>query len=332
MILGRKNRTAGVTPPPPGARKVLVIKLGALGDFIQSLAAAKVIREYHVGARITLLTTPPFEAFAKACPDFDVVEADGRARDPQQVAQMIQRLRAAKYDMVYDLQTSGRTSNYYQSMRPWPPQWSGIAPGCSHPHANPLRETMHTLDRLADQLFEAGIAPEYPQGETPLPDLSWVRMAQRDPPRLQPEYFGLKRPYGLIIPGASAHRPDKRWPAERYGALAKRIIERGAMPVVVGHNDEKEAAAAIAKAEPRIKNIVSRTDLFQVAALAFVCLSLGIMVWTPGASARAGLADYLSLWAGQGVGLMRLRPERQPAAALMADLVAETGAAMASRG
>jgi decaprenyl-phosphate phosphoribosyltransferase len=27
---------------------------------------------------------------------------------------------------------------------------------------------------------------------------------------------------------------------------------------------------------------------FQVAALAFVCLSLGIMVWTPGASARAG--------------------------------------------
>ncbi len=268
MILGRKSRSAGVTPPAPGARKVLVIKLGALGDFVQSLAAAKVIREYHVGARITLLTTPPFEAFARACPDFDVVEADGRERDPQLVAQMVQRLRAAKYDMVYDLQTSGRTSNYYQGMRPWPPLWSGIAPGCSHPHSNPRRETMHTLDRLADQLFEAGIAPECAVGEAPLPDLSWVRMAQRDPPRLQPEYFGLKRPYGLIIPGASAHRPDKRWPAERYGALAKRILERGVMPVVIGHTDEKEAAAAIVKVEPRTKNIVSRTDLFQVAALA----------------------------------------------------------------
>ena len=49
------------------------------------------------------------------------------------------------------------------------------------------------------------------------------------------------------------------------------------------------------------------------------------------ASARAGLADYLSLWAGQGVGLLRLRPERQPAAALMADLVAEAGAVLASQ-
>ena len=268
MILGRKSRTSGAAAPSPQARKVLVIKLGALGDFIQSLAAAKVIREYHVGARITLLTTKPFEAFARACPDFDVVETDGRERDAQLVAQMVQRLRAAKYDMVYDLQTSGRTSNYFQSLRPWPPAWSGIAPGCSHPHANPERETMHTLDRLADQLFEAGIAPECAIGAAPLPDLSWVRMAQRDPPRLQPEYFGLKRPYGLIIPGASAHRPEKRWPAERYGALAKLILDRGVMPVVIGHNDEKLAAAAIAKAEPRVKNIVSRTDLFQVAALA----------------------------------------------------------------
>jgi ADP-heptose:LPS heptosyltransferase len=245
----------------------LVIKLGALGDFIQSLAAAKVIREHHVGARITLLTTPPYEAFAKACPFFDVVETDGREKDPQTVAQMIQRNRAANFDMVYDLQTSGRTSNYFQALKPWPPNWSGVAPGCSHPHANSNREKMHSLDRLADQLFYAKIAPRYDPGAAPIPDLSWVRAAQRDPPRLQPEYFGLKRPYGLIIPGASQHRPEKRWPAERYGKLARRIIDQGVMAVLIGHKDEKEASAEIAKIEPRIKNLVSRTDLFQVATL-----------------------------------------------------------------
>lgn len=127
---------------------------------------------------------------------------------------------------------------------------------------------MHTLDRLADQLFEAGIAPKYDVGAAPLPDLGWVRMALRDPPRLQPEYFGLKRPYGLIIPGASAHRPEKRWAAERYAELAKRIADNGVMPVVVGHNDEKDASALILKAEPRARSVVSRTDLFQVVALA----------------------------------------------------------------
>jgi len=265
--LGRKRETGSKTPSRE-ARRVLIIKLGALGDFIQALAAARIIREHHVGARITLLTTPVFEAFAKASPYFDMVETDGRERDPQAVAQMLQRLRSVKYDMAYDLQTNGRTNNYFQGLRPWAPDWSGVAPGCSHPQTNPDRETMHTLDRLADQLFEAGILEHCPIGAAPLPDLSWVRMSQKDPPRLQPAYFGLKQPYGLIIPGASAHRPEKRWPAERFGELATKIIERGVTPAIVGHHDEKEAAAAILRVEPRAKNLVSRTDLFQLAALA----------------------------------------------------------------
>ena len=72
------------TPPPnPGdtLRRVLVIKLGAMGDFMQALGAMRVVRATHPSARITLLTTEPFEAFAKACPYFDIVEADGRPRD-----------------------------------------------------------------------------------------------------------------------------------------------------------------------------------------------------------------------------------------------------------
>ena len=48
-------------------RKVLVIKLSALGDFVLALAAMKHIREAHPKAQITLLTTPPFEALARAC-------------------------------------------------------------------------------------------------------------------------------------------------------------------------------------------------------------------------------------------------------------------------
>jgi ADP-heptose:LPS heptosyltransferase len=146
--------------------------------------------------------------------------------------------------------------------------WSGIAPNCSHPHANPDRETMHTLDRLHDQLMYAGIVKPLPKGEAPMPDVSWVRTVLRDPPRLQPEFFGVKRPYGLIIPGASAHRPEKRWPAASYAELAKRVADRGVAPLIIGHKDEQEAAAAIIKAEPRAKSAVMRTDLFQVTALA----------------------------------------------------------------
>ena len=41
------------------------------------------------------------------------------------------------------------------------------------------------------------------------------------------------------------------------------------------------------------------------------------------AATRAGNPDYMSLWAGQGVGLTSLRPEAQPAAELVAALLAE---------
>ncbi len=41
------------------------------------------------------------------------------------------------------------------------------------------------------------------------------------------------------------------------------------------------------------------------------------------ASAKAGSPDYMSLWAGQGVGLTHSRPEAQPAAELVAALLAE---------
>ena len=63
-------------------RKVLVIKLSALGDFVLALAAMRRIREAHPKARITLLTTPPFEALARACPYFDEVETDGKPEGP----------------------------------------------------------------------------------------------------------------------------------------------------------------------------------------------------------------------------------------------------------
>jgi ADP-heptose:LPS heptosyltransferase len=249
---------------------ILVIKLGALGDFIQALAAAKIIRARHVGARITLLTTEPFKAFAEKCPYFDVVEAYGRPREAAATAALIARIRAAKYDFVYDLQTSGRTTNYFHALKPRPPLWSGVAPGCSHPHANPNREQMHTLDRLAEQLEMAGIPKQdiYLDGQAPMPDLSWVRRALGDPPRLQPGYFGIKGPYVLMIPGASPHRPEKRWPAKNYGDLARKIAARGVTPVVIGALAEKDVGAAVAAAEPTAKNLVTRTDLFQVAALA----------------------------------------------------------------
>jgi ADP-heptose:LPS heptosyltransferase len=265
------------TPPPnPGdtLKRVLVIKLGALGDFMQALGAMRVVRATHPSARITLLTTEPFEAFAKACPYFDIVEADGRPRDLKGKADLIRRLRGAGYDMVYDFQNNDRTAQYFAAMSGKKPLWSGAANGASHQHKNSNRAEMHNFDRLAEQLLHAGLTPKqagdptgWVIGQDLVPSLDWVRPAFRDPPRFQPEFFNLYGPYMLLIPGSSADHPEKRWPGERFAQIAKWVADVGITPVILGTKAEAEVGNQIMKLEPRSKSVIGRTDLFQLATL-----------------------------------------------------------------
>jgi ADP-heptose:LPS heptosyltransferase len=247
--------------------KILVIKLSALGDFVLALAAMKRIREAHRKAHITLLTTPPFEALAKASPYFNAVTTDGRPESFAQWMALRRRLRQAHYDRVYDLQTSSQSNRIFQVLRPNPPPWSGIAFGCSLPHGNGLRDHMHTLERQADQLMYAGIWPDAPTapGAAPGPDLSWI---WRNLPAERPVAGGVKpRPYVMFVPGGSAHRPEKRWPVEKYGELARILYARGYDVVIIGGPQEAALAHAIQRDVPRSRDLTGRTDFARIAIL-----------------------------------------------------------------
>ena len=295
MIPWRKTSTHAGKQAPQDAKKVLVIKLGGLGEFIQSLAAAKLIRDYHVGARITLLTTPELKEIGEKCPYFDVVDPGGRPAEPQAITQLIGRIRSAKYDMIYDLEGSNRTTNYFHGLRPWPPLWSGVTPGCSHPFLDPARDRMHMLDRFAGQLGASGIG----DGAPLVPDLSWLRGALRDAPRLQPDYFGVRGRYVLLLPRGAVSN-QARWPDAKYADLAFRIASHGVTPVVLGGSEERDMGAAIARGEPRTKNLVARADLFQSAGLAErAAFALGEDVDLMHVAAAAGAPCLVFLQPGQ---------------------------------
>lgn len=238
-------------------RRILVIRLSALGDFVQSLGPFEAIRRHHEGDRISLLTTAPFAAFGQALRLFDEVLIDRRPRplDVKGWLSLRRLLRAGRFDRVYDLQTSERSSAYRRLFgRRDRPEWSGIAWGCSHPHANLDRDPQHTLDKQAEQLLMAGIYP------TPLPSLP--AFARPLPGELQGHDFV------LLVPGSSPHRPAKRWPAERFGRVAQALSAAGYRPVVVGTEREKPLAAAIRSLSPETLDLVGRTDLFLLARMA----------------------------------------------------------------
>lgn len=241
----------------PAPERILVVKLGALGDFVQALGPFAAIRAHHPDADITLLTTKPYADLGRASGYFDEVWTDPRAAWWRigAILALRERLRGPGFARVYDLQTSDRSSAYLRLFWPGPyPEWSGIAKGCSHPHANPNRDFMHTVERQAEQLAMAGIASVLP------PDISWM---ETDVSR-----FGLPGDFALLVPGGAPHRPGKRWPAGRYADLARHLSDLGVAPAVLGGREEAGLAAAIRETAPATVDLTGRTTLADVAALA----------------------------------------------------------------
>jgi ADP-heptose:LPS heptosyltransferase len=202
---------------------------------------------------------------------FDEVWVDTRPRFWQvsQLLALAGKFRAAGFTRVYDLQTSARSSWYFELFpRDRRPQWSGISRGCSHPHANPDRDRMHTLDRLAEQLEIAGVR------HVPPPDLSWLGSGMRSGADAAADRFGVGKNFVLLAPGGSAHRPAKRWPEAHFAKLARSLAADRVTPVLIGQGpEEARLAQRIAAACPSALNsgvidLVGQTSLTDLAVLA----------------------------------------------------------------
>ena len=201
---------------------------------VLSFSSFAAIRQYHPGATIRLLTTAPYADWMAASPWFDRVLIDSRPAwwDFSGVLRLRHMLIDGRFDRVYDLQTSSRSSHYFRLFpRTARPEWSGIARDCSHPDRRTDRNAVHDIDRQHAQLRQAGVTM------FPPPDLSW---SHGDATR-----FALPPRFALLVPGSSAHRPVKRWPAAHYRALAAWLCAQGIAPVVIGTAAEHSLADAI---------------------------------------------------------------------------------------
>ncbi len=233
--------------------RILVIRLGALGDFVLSLGPMAAIRRFHGAARVTLLTAPPYADLAKASGYCDAVWIDEKPRwGPLGWWRLGRRLRSGRFQRVYDLQTSDRTARYWAWMGK--PEWNGHVTGCAFPDADPVRDTLHTLDRQAGQLRAAGVEDVMPA------DLSWV---EADTAR-----FGLSARIVLFVPGGSPHRPGKRWPADKYASLARWFLQRSVTPVLLGTETEAAAIRDIALRARGTVGLCGKTSFEDIVGLA----------------------------------------------------------------
>lgn len=239
----------------PERRRILVIKLGALGDFIQSLGPMAAIRRHHTGDHITVLTTKPFERLARTSGYFDDVWIDKRPKwfDLKGWQALRTRLSDAGFSRVYDLQNNDRTALYLKLFSP-KPEWVGAARGASHRNTSPDRTKGTAFAGHVQTLEMAGVAP------VEIDRLDW--MQGRD------LAASLPKPYVLIVAGSAPSRPEKRWPSTYYANLCGRLVARRICPVLIGTKSEEKILSAIHAAVPDAVNLCGQTDFFDIPALA----------------------------------------------------------------
>lgn len=237
--------------------KILVIKLGAFGDFIQALGPMAAIRSHHKNAHITLMTTKPFANFAAQCGYFDAVLVDKKPKlfDIHGWMRLCLTLNAGGFERVYDLQNNDRTGFYFKlfSIKN-EPEWVGIARGASHRNTSKTRTQGHALEGHIETLRLAGIE------NIQIDRLTWMQANLSS--------FALKAPYVLLIPGSAPQHPQKRWPPEHYARLAKLLAALGYQSVVIGTESEKEIAKIITASTPETLDLTGKTSFEHIAALA----------------------------------------------------------------
>jgi ADP-heptose:LPS heptosyltransferase len=236
-------------------QNILVIKHSALGDFVLATGPMQAIRRHHPDAHITLLTTKAYAAWGRDCGWFDAVMVDTRPKpwEFSALKTLRRELRAGNFTRVYDLQTSNRSSAYFYLLQPHRAEWVGIVRWGSHYHRNPNRTRLHTVDRQREQMAIAGITA------VPDPNLDWLKA--------DIVKFTLPEKFALLVPGGSAHRPGKRWPANHFATVAADLLTRGITPVLIGAAADRAVMDTIAATDPRIVNLCQQTNFAEIVSL-----------------------------------------------------------------
>ena len=240
--------------------RILVIKHGALGDIVQGLDAFASLRAGCPNAHIALVTTPAFASLAAMMPWFDEVITDPRAPafNIRQIIRMRSILRNG-WDKIVDLQCSRRTAHYHRFYASSDSRWFGTANGVSDPYPDFTGVNNHR--RMLTGVGMAGgreLAPDEV-------DFSWL-MGTNSAAAVP--FEGLRgRPFATLIPGCSAAKPQKKWPAERFVALANALHFAGMEIAIVGTKTDRPDADLLMKGAPYCHDLVGKTDIKGLAEL-----------------------------------------------------------------
>ena len=252
---------------PPHADRILLIRLGALGDVVRTLPAFASIRAHYPRAHLAWLVERNAESAVRAQPGVDEVllfpreelEAALRAWQPlsmlREAGRFVADLRRHRFDLVLDFHAILKSGLIARL------SGASLRVGYDRPHSReaawrfanrrariePAR--ISRFDRNAALIEFLGIrrAPVAEAAPADVPVLP-IEPSRADRFALQRGSRPDSAPI-VIHPGTSPATPYKRYPVEAWGEVARRLADDGFLCIVTAGPADSETGLARAVVE-----------------------------------------------------------------------------------
>jgi ADP-heptose:LPS heptosyltransferase len=265
-------RTAS-SPRFEGVHSIAVLRGGGLGDVIFAVPAVESLAAAYPDARITVLGAPIAAALLPGRLSVDVAVTelpfapgirDGEP-DEAVTTHFFERLRG-EFDLAVQVHGGGRNSNpFLLRLGARHTVGTRTEDAAELERSLPYVYYQHEVLRALEVVGLAGAAPVVLEPRVhPLPsDLERAR-------ELLPPHPG---PTVVIHPGATD--PRRRWPAERFGAVAAALLDDGHRVAVVGEGEDVELAEHIRRLAP---DTLDLSGILDIGGLVGVLASADLMI------------------------------------------------------
>lgn len=255
-------------------RRILLVRLSALGDVLQTLPALAALRRGRPDAELAWLVEDRHAGVVEGHPDLDRVfvfrrrdlAREGRMRV---LSALRRELRDFAPDVAVDLQ--GNLKGATLARLSGAPRRIGLPRGEAREGASffatecpaPGAEREHRADRalrlVAALGAQPGVPPRLPPLETDVVESIDTALTAR----------GIDEAPILLVPGTSEFGRFKRWPTERFGELGRRLAQRLGRPVLVtaGPGEDELADAVVRHADGHVRRAPPTASLAHLRAL-----------------------------------------------------------------
>ena len=213
------------------ADRILIIKLGALGDIVMSTALLKGIMSKHTDAKCTLLTTDEFKEIFSQWKNLTIKTFPRRGIYHN--TRTLKWIRSQAFTHLYDLQGSNRTRIMAKFSQIPIRVGNSASSSYTHHPKQPWLGNGHIFNRMIEVCNSAGVIindklpyfPPNPQAAKKIE--SWLHVKNLHNKKIV-----------LLHAGASPKRPEKKWPY--FPELAIFLLSRNVIPVWIGGESDRQ--------------------------------------------------------------------------------------------